>query len=139
MPRTRVAVVRSDFPRGKLEHTLRLQAGPGLGVIGLGLLVAFHGFCVTRLWPMARGKAAVPDPAFPYLSLVVIASLVGFIVSEQFVRLDLLDHPHCLRGAYRRRHAETHHTCSAERATCRQAPPGLDGPACTLPRKVAQA
>jgi probable O-glycosylation ligase (exosortase A-associated) len=94
-------VVRYGFKKGKLAHTLWLQVGAELGVIGLGLLVSFYGLCVARLLPMSRESYPVPDPEFRHLARAVIASLVGFAVSAQFVSLDLLEHPYyvCMVGA----------------------------------------
>jgi probable O-glycosylation ligase (exosortase A-associated) len=87
-------VVRYGFKRGKLAHTLWLQVGAELGVPGLFLLVIFYGSCVARLFPWVRARASVPDPAYCYLSQAVIAALIGFAVSAQFVSLDLLEHPY---------------------------------------------
>jgi O-antigen ligase len=94
-------VVRYGFKKGKLAHTLWLQVGAELGVIGLGLLALFYSLCVARLLPMSRDSYPVPDPAFHYLARAVIASLAGFAVSAQFVSLDLLEHPYyvCMVGA----------------------------------------
>ncbi|MCI0682559.1 MAG: O-antigen ligase family protein [Gemmataceae bacterium] len=87
-------VVRYGFPRGKLAHSLWLQTGAELGVVGLALLVVFYGGCCLRLWSLTRPNSDVPDPWFRHLARMVIASLVGFAVSAQFVSLDLLEHPY---------------------------------------------
>ena len=82
------------FRPGKLAHTLWLQVGAEVGFLGLGCLVLFYGLCVVRLWPLAREKRAVPDPWFPCAARMVIASLVGFAVSAQFVSLKNLEGPY---------------------------------------------
>jgi len=87
-------VPRYGFKRGKLAHTLWLQLGAELGVIGLGLIGLFYGLCIVRLWPLTFEATVVPDPWFRHLARMVIASLIGFIISAQFVSLDLLEHPY---------------------------------------------
>jgi probable O-glycosylation ligase (exosortase A-associated) len=87
-------VERLGFARGKLAHSLWLQIGAELGIVGLGLLIAFYGGCCIRLWRLTRTDSPVPDPWFRHLARLVIASLVGFAVAVQFVSLDLLEHPY---------------------------------------------
>jgi probable O-glycosylation ligase (exosortase A-associated) len=82
------------FPRGKEAHSLWLQFGAEVGFPGLALLALFYGLCVVRLWPLARGKLDADDPWFRYLAAMVIASLIGFAVSAQFVSLKLLEVPY---------------------------------------------
>jgi len=87
-------VERYGYQRGKLAHTLWLQVGAELGLPGLAFLVLFYGLCVVRLWPIARSRSPVPDPSYRQMARMVIASLIGFAVSAQFVSLDLLEHPY---------------------------------------------
>lgn len=87
-------VERLGFPRGKLAHSVWLQIGAELGVVGLALLVVFYGGCCIRLWRLTRPHSMVPDPWFRHLARMVIAALVGFAVSAQFVSLDLLESPY---------------------------------------------
>ena len=75
-------------------HTLWLQLGAELGFPGVLLLISYYGLCVVRLWPIARGKTAVADPWHSYLARMVIASLVGFAFSAQFVSLEFLEPPY---------------------------------------------
>lgn len=82
------------YRRGKLAHTLWLQIGAELGVLGLALLACFYGGCVVGMWKLSRPSSVVPDPWFRYMARMVIASLTGFAVSAQFVSLDLLEHPY---------------------------------------------
>jgi probable O-glycosylation ligase (exosortase A-associated) len=88
--------VASDygFPTGKLAHSLWLQLGAELGFVGLGFLSLFFGTCMVRLWPVAREKRSVPDPWLRVASRMVLASLVGFAVSAQFVSLTTLEVPY---------------------------------------------
>jgi probable O-glycosylation ligase (exosortase A-associated) len=82
------------FRRGKEAHTLWLQVGAELGFPGVLMLLSYYGICILRLWPIARGKAEVADPWLTYLARMVIASLIGFAVSAQFVSLDDLEPPY---------------------------------------------
>lgn len=80
--------------KGKEAHSVWLQIGAELGIPGMLLLISFYGFCIVRLLPIARGKAAVPDPWLAYLARAVIASLCGYVVSAQFVSLKFLETPY---------------------------------------------
>jgi O-antigen ligase len=82
------------FTPGKEAHTLWLQVGAELGFPGLISLVMFYGLCVARLWPLVRRSQAIRDPWFSYFASMVIASLVGFAVSAQFVSLVGLEQPY---------------------------------------------
>jgi O-antigen ligase len=82
------------FPLGKEGHTLWLQVGAEQGFLGLACLLLFYGLCVVRLWPLTRERSAVPDPWCRYLARMVIAALVGFAVSAQFVSLKRLEVPY---------------------------------------------
>lgn len=82
------------FEYGKQAHTLWLQVGAELGIPGLALLVGYYGFCGARLWPTARGRVIGADPWFETMACAVIASLVGFAVSAQFVSLKMLEMPY---------------------------------------------
>jgi O-antigen ligase len=81
------------FRRGKEAHTLWLQVGAELGIPGLFLLGAFYGSCIGRLWPLTRPSYRVADPWLRYLARMVIAALIGFAVSAQFVSLKILEAP----------------------------------------------
>jgi O-antigen ligase len=82
------------FPRGKLAHSLWLQLGAEVGFVGLGCLLLFYGVCVARLWQLTREKHPVSDPWFRVAGRMVIAALVGFAVSAQFVSLTTLEVPY---------------------------------------------
>jgi len=66
-------------------HSFWFQTGAELGVPGLLAFVLFYLGSIWRLWPLARGKLSVADPWLVNLAQMVIASLVGFCVSTQFV------------------------------------------------------
>jgi probable O-glycosylation ligase (exosortase A-associated) len=81
------------WPDGKEAHSLWLQTGAELGFPGLLFLASFYGLAIAFLWPLARERARAPDPWCHYLARMVIASLVGFAFSAQFVSLELLEVP----------------------------------------------
>ncbi|MBI3463908.1 MAG: O-antigen ligase family protein [Planctomycetes bacterium] len=82
------------WPLGKEAHSLWLQTGAELGVPGMLFLVTFYGLCIMRLWPIARQRYAASDPWLTDAARMVIASLVGFAVSAQFVSLEGLEVPY---------------------------------------------
>ncbi|MBI3469479.1 MAG: O-antigen ligase family protein [Planctomycetes bacterium] len=89
-----LVVDKYGFPRGKEAHTLWLQIGAELGFPGLLCLALFYALCVKRLLPLTRERLAVADPWFRDSARMVIASLVGFAVSAQFVSLEGLETPY---------------------------------------------
>jgi probable O-glycosylation ligase (exosortase A-associated) len=90
----RLVAPQYGWPQGKEAHTLWLQAGAELGVPALLFLVLFYALCVTRLRPFLRGPGDVPDPWLQYLACMVVASLLGFGVSAQFVSMVGLEVPY---------------------------------------------
>ncbi len=89
-----LVVDQYGFPRGKEAHTLWLQVGAEVGFPGLALLALFYGACLVRLWPIARGWRQPPDPWLPTAARMIIAALIGFSVSAQFVSLKYLEVPY---------------------------------------------
>jgi probable O-glycosylation ligase (exosortase A-associated) len=81
------------WKEGKLAHTLWLQLGAELGFLGLGCIMLFYGICAVRLLPLAWESRAAPDPWLHVAARMVIAALVGFAVSAQFVSLTTLEIP----------------------------------------------
>jgi putative inorganic carbon (HCO3(-)) transporter len=89
-----LVVADYGFPAGKLAHSLWFQVGAEVGFFGLGCLILFFGICVVRLWPLTSEKKEVPDPWLRVAARMVIAALVGFAVSAQFVSLTTLEAPY---------------------------------------------
>jgi O-antigen ligase len=89
-----LVVHRYGWQRGKEAHTLWLQLGAELGVPALAFLLLFYGLTIRRLWKLARGKIAVPDPWLKPAACMSIAALIGFAVSAQFVSLKTLELPY---------------------------------------------
>ena len=84
------------FKPGKEAHTQWVLCGAELGFPGMCLLLAYYILCLKRIWPIARGKVPVPDPWLSYLARMVVASLVGFMVSAQFLSVAFLETPYYL-------------------------------------------
>jgi probable O-glycosylation ligase (exosortase A-associated) len=82
---------RYGFPPGKAAHSTWMQTGAELGIPALAALIGFFGFTVKRLWRFARDKEKMTDPWFRDAARMVIASIIGFVVSGQFVTLSLLE------------------------------------------------
>jgi putative inorganic carbon (hco3(-)) transporter len=82
------------WPAGKEAHTLWLQTGAELGFPGLFFLLALYGACIVRLLPLARGRGESHDPWSGHAARMVIAALVGFAVSAQFVTVEGLELPY---------------------------------------------
>jgi O-antigen ligase len=87
-------VVNYGFRPGMMAHSIWLQVGAEVGFVGLACLVLFYALCIVRLWPLARQKEAVLDPWLPVAARMVIAALIGFAVSAQFVSLKGLEVPY---------------------------------------------
>jgi len=49
---------------------------------------------VVRLYPLTRERPTVPDPWFRYLARAVIAAIIGFRISAQFVSIKVLEPPY---------------------------------------------
>lgn len=79
---------------GKEAHTLWLQIGAEIGVVGLGFLLAFYLLTMARLWPLARRKVADASEWDVAVARMFIASFTGFMVSAQFVSLEGLELPY---------------------------------------------
>jgi probable O-glycosylation ligase (exosortase A-associated) len=90
----RLVSYQYGFEMYKEAHTLWILCGAEYGFPGMLLLLSYYGVCLTRVWPIARGKIPVSDPWLVYLARMVIASLVGFAVSAQFLSLGLLEAPY---------------------------------------------
>jgi O-antigen ligase len=87
-------VVRDyGFDRSLYAHTLWLQIGAEVGFPGLTLLALFYLLCILRILPLVRGRGVVMDPWLRVAARMVVASLVGFMVSAQFVSLTRLEVP----------------------------------------------
>ncbi|MFL5244252.1 MAG: O-antigen ligase family protein [Gemmataceae bacterium] len=82
------------WPPGKEAHSLWLQIGAEVGVPGLAFLLAFYGICCVKLLPLLFRRGRDIDPWYQDTARMVIASLVAFAISAQFVSLVGLEVPY---------------------------------------------
>jgi O-antigen ligase len=83
------------FPEGKEAHTLWLQIAAELGIPGLAFLVSYYILTVVGLWKYSRLDRSDSQGLTPGATArMVIAAMVGFIVSAQFVTLEGLEIPY---------------------------------------------
>lgn len=83
---------RFGWPEGKEAHSVWMQTAAELGIPGVTFLLLFYGIAVRRLWPIAWARDNT-DPQGKVFALGLILSLVGFMVSAQFVSLQGLEVP----------------------------------------------
>ncbi len=74
-------------------HSTWLQMAAELGLPGIFCLASYYALCMFRLWPLRRAGQS-EDPWSPAMARMVIASLVGFVVSAQFVTVDGVELPY---------------------------------------------
>jgi len=82
------------WPALKSAHSAWMQAMADLGFPGFLLLFSFYMLGAIRLWPMAVGFRRGVDGRTAILASGVIMSLVGYMVSAQFVSLQGLELPY---------------------------------------------
>jgi len=90
----RVAEQYGWLDKVKEAHSLWIQLAAELGFPGVTLLVIFFALCIVRLWPFTRERHPVADPWFHDGARMVIAALIGFTVSAQFVSIKNLEVPY---------------------------------------------
>jgi probable O-glycosylation ligase (exosortase A-associated) len=81
------------YNKGKEAHSLWLQAGAELGVVGLGLIVTFYLATMAHCWTLAKQLDSY-SPEAANGCRMIIASLVGFMVAASFVSLIGLEIPY---------------------------------------------
>jgi hypothetical protein len=89
-----VHAVEFGLTPNKEAHSLWLQIAAELGIPGVTFLALFYVLCMARLWPYVKSKQPVSDPWFHDIARMVIAALVGFAISAQFVSLPGLETPY---------------------------------------------
>lgn len=78
---------------GKAAHSLWFNAGAEMGFPGLVFLLTFYFSAIWQCWPIAQSNSDV-DPFVRTVARMVVAGLVGFVVSASFVALDRLEPPY---------------------------------------------
>lgn len=79
---------------GKEAHSLWMQMGADLGIPGVALLALYYLVCMTRLLALTNDGRPVSDPWLHEAARMVVASLIGFAISAQFVSLRFLEQPY---------------------------------------------
>ncbi|WP_166826758.1 O-antigen ligase family protein [Thalassoroseus pseudoceratinae] len=84
------------FKKGKAAHSLWFEVGAELGFPGIICLIAFYFLCIKGLWRLSRKLSNSPDadPWLKPIASMVISSLIGFIVSAQFVTVEAVEIPY---------------------------------------------
>lgn len=78
---------------GGEAHSIWLHVAAEMGIPGLIFLASFYLICMRRLFPFTQMDRVPFDPWIQACSRMVIASLIGFSVSAQFVSLKDLEQP----------------------------------------------
>lgn len=81
-------------PAGQEGHSLWLQVLAELGFPGLFFLLTFYGLTIIMLFWLIVDKRDQLPPDMLHLARGVIAALIGFAVSAQFVSLEGLEIPY---------------------------------------------
>ncbi len=87
------AAVEYGWKQGKMAHSLWLQTAAELGIPGFLFLVLFYALAVARSWKLLRRPPAGVDPWLADAGRMVVAAIIGFAVSAQFVSLWGLETP----------------------------------------------
>ena len=82
------------WPHGKEAHSLWMQTGAELGLVGLGLYLGFYLTAITLIWQLTWKRTHVSDPWFKHIARMSFTGLCGFVVSAQFVSLESLEIPY---------------------------------------------
>lgn len=79
---------------GKEAHSLWVQTGAEQGFPGIVLLLGFYGCCMIYLWRMILFDEGTTPPEVLDCARMALTSLVGFVVSAQFVTVETLEIPY---------------------------------------------
>lgn len=82
------------WPHGKEAHSLWMQTGAELGLVGLGLYLGFYLTAIALIWQLTWKRTHVSDPWFKHIARMSFTGLCGFVVSAQFVSLESLEIPY---------------------------------------------
>jgi O-antigen ligase len=91
-------IIAKDYgwPDGKHAHSVWMQAAAELGFPGVLALFFFFFLTIRRLWPIARARGTGAGRSDTIFSSGIIMSIVGYMVSAQFVSLQGLEAPYYL-------------------------------------------
>ncbi len=82
------------WPHGKEAHSLWMQTGAELGLVGLGLYLGFYLTAIALIWQLTWKRTHISDPWFKHIARMSFTGLCGFVVSAQFVSLESLEIPY---------------------------------------------
>ena len=82
------------WPHGKEAHSLWMQTGAELGLVGLAMYLGFYLSVLALLWHVTWKRTHVDDPWYKYIARMSFTGLCGFVVSAQFVSLEALEIPY---------------------------------------------
>ena len=82
------------WPAGKEAHSLWIQTLVELGIPGFLMYVGFFVIVLVRCWYLLQKTLNDEDAWFADSARMTIASLIGFMVSAQFVSLEALEIPY---------------------------------------------
>ncbi len=85
---------RFGWERGKEAHSLWVQTATETGFPGIFMFAGFYLVCMGKLFLLILRSKEDDDPWFSDNAKMVIASLVGFAISAQFVSLEALEVPY---------------------------------------------
>lgn len=88
-------LISSEFgwPAGKEAHSVWFQTAAEIGVPGVSALILFYALTVARLWPLARRRDSAKMSETAMMATGIILSIIGYVVSAQFVSLQGLEVP----------------------------------------------
>jgi probable O-glycosylation ligase (exosortase A-associated) len=90
----RTIAARFGWAEGKSAHSVWMETAAEEGIPGVLLLLTFFCMAIVRLWPLARQNPTDENRYEIAVASGVILSIVGFIVSGQFVSAPALEVPY---------------------------------------------
>lgn len=82
------------WPHGKEAHSLWVQTGAELGLVGVAMYLGFYLTVLALLWQVTWKRSHVADPWYKYFARMSFTGLCGFVVSAMFVSLESLEIPY---------------------------------------------
>lgn len=82
------------WTEGKSAHSVWMETAAELGIPGATLLLLFFLVPAARLWPIAREPLTDANRDDVAIAIGVVLSVVGFVVSAQFVTVTGLEQPY---------------------------------------------
>jgi len=90
----RTIATRFGWAEGKSAHSVWMETAAEEGIPGALLLLTFFCIAIVKLWPLARQNPTDENRYEIAVASGVILSIVGFIVSGQFVSAPALEVPY---------------------------------------------